>query len=73
MSRRRRPAAKAVPEPPVVDATPQQAMAELEATLSRLGLVPFIVARGNVTGKVAPIEDFMPPTHTAIIQFQKAQ
>lgn len=51
--------------------TPEQAMAELEATLKRLGLVPSIVARGNVTGKASPIEDFMPHTHTAIIQFQK--
>lgn len=53
--------------------TPDQAMAELEATIKRLGLTPFIVARGNVTGKVSPIEDFMPSTHTAIIQFTKAQ
>lgn len=53
--------------------TPEQAMAELEATLKRLGLMPFIVARGNVTGKVCDIADFMPHTHTAMIQFQKAQ
>lgn len=53
--------------------TPEQAMAELEATLRRLGLVPHIVARGNVTGKVCDITDFMPYTHTPIVQFVKAQ
>lgn len=50
--------------------TLDQHAAELDAWLEARGLVPLVVARGNVTGSLTRIEDFMPASHTATFILQ---
>jgi hypothetical protein len=50
---------------PTPTKTLDQHAADLDAWLKARGLVPVVVARGNVTGSLTRIEDFMPASHAA--------